>query len=39
MELRKALVIGIDDHPLQPLKCCVNDATEVAALLSSNADG
>ena len=36
--MKKALVIGIDDHPLQPLKCCVNDAREVAALLKFNAD-
>ena len=37
--MKKALVVGIDDYPGQPLKCCVKDATEVANLLRSNGDG
>lgn len=37
--MKKALVIGIDDYPGQPLNCCVRDATEVADLLRSNEDG
>ena len=39
MGSRKALVIGIDDYPFAPLNGCVNDAMEVAALLSRNGDG
>lgn len=33
MERRKALVIGINDYKSSPLKCCVNDAKSVVALL------
>jgi Caspase domain len=37
--MKKALVIGIDHYQEQsPLKCCVNDANEVAALLQHNGD-
>ena len=36
---RKALVIGIDNYPNAPLKCCVNDAKEIANLLKTNEDG
>lgn len=37
--MKKALVIGIDDYQGQrALKCCVNDATEVAKLLNRNED-
>jgi hypothetical protein len=38
MNPKKALVIGIDDYPGRPLRCCVNDATEVARLLRTNED-
>jgi uncharacterized caspase-like protein len=35
--MRKALVIGIDHYKgLSPLKCAVNDATEIAKLLKRN---
>ena len=35
---RKALVVGIDDYSAVPLHGCVNDAEDVAALLSRNDD-
>ena len=35
---RKALVVGIDDYLAVPLHGCVNDAEDVAALLSRNDD-
>src|SRR4051812_10634892 len=38
--MRKALVVGINDYPGNArLRGCVNDATLVAELLSTNADG
>lgn len=39
MSLKKALVIGIDDYPGEPLQGCVNDANAVTQLLKSNGDG
>ncbi len=36
---RKALVVGIDDYSVVPLKGCVNDAEDVASLLSRNDNG
>ncbi len=35
---KKALVVGIDDYTVAPLKGCVSDASDVAALLSKNDD-
>lgn len=35
---RKALVVGIDDYPVNPLKGCVNDADDIAKLLEINDD-
>lgn len=35
----KALIVGIDKYPLNPLNGCVHDAVEIAALLGENADG
>lgn len=37
--MRKALVVGINDYPLAPLKGCINDATAVGSLIEINADG
>jgi hypothetical protein len=37
--MSRALVVGIDDYPLCPLHCCINDARAVAELLARNADG
>ena len=37
--MRKALVIGIDKYPTQPLGGCENDAAAVANTLTSNGDG
>ncbi len=38
--MRKALVVGIDDYPgTTRLRGCVNDATSIASLLDTNADG
>ena len=39
MGTRKALIVGIDDYSVVPLSGCVNDATDMAALLSRNDDG
>ncbi len=39
MNSRKALVVGIDDYSAVPLQGCVNDAEDMAALLSRNDDG
>jgi uncharacterized caspase-like protein len=39
MPFRRALIVGIDDYPTQPLAGCVNDAVAIAALLERNADG
>ena len=36
---RRALVIGIDDYPTDPLQGCVRDANEIAGLLATNHDG
>lgn len=36
--MRKALVIGIDNYPYDPLEGCVNDAVCVASLLKKNGD-
>ena len=35
---KKALVVGIDDYSVVPLNGCVNDAEDVAALLTRNDD-
>jgi hypothetical protein len=37
--MRKALVVGINDYSLAPLKGCVNDAVSIASVLSRNGDG
>jgi uncharacterized caspase-like protein len=37
--MKLALVIGINDYPVYPLKGCVNDATAVAEILRKNGDG
>lgn len=39
MANRKALIVGIDNYPGNPLNGCVNDAMEIANLLESNSDG
>ena len=39
MEMRKALVVGIDNYPEAPLSGCVNDAIEIASKLETNGDG
>lgn len=35
-EKKRALVVGLNNYALRPLGSCVNDATEIAELLSSN---
>lgn len=35
----KALLVGIDNYPLSPLRCCVNDVTELKKALEINYDG
>jgi hypothetical protein len=37
--MKKALVIGIDDYPLSPLKGCVNDASAFAKIMETHGDG
>ncbi len=37
--MRKALVIGIDKYPNNPLNGCENDAAKIAGLLEKNGDG
>lgn len=37
--IRKALVVGIDNYPTNPLNGCVNDAEDIAELLKKNGDG
>jgi len=38
--MKKALVVGINDYPgTARLRGCINDATRIAGLLSTNADG
>jgi len=39
MSYKKALVIGIDAYPRNPLKGCVNDARDFAELMRFNEDG
>ena len=38
-ELRRALVVGIDDYPDAPLAGCVNDANAMGKLLRTHEDG
>lgn len=37
--MKKALIVGIDDYPSSSLIGCVNDARNMAELLSTNGDG
>src|SRR3954463_16426468 len=37
--MKRALVIGVDDYPINPLAGCVNDAKAVASILARNGDG
>lgn len=37
--MKKALIIGIDDYPNNPLRGCVNDAIAIANTLEKNGDG
>jgi Caspase domain len=37
--MRKALVVGINDYPKAPLQGCINDATSIANVLETHADG
>jgi len=37
--MKKALIIGIDDYPINPLHGCVNDAVAVGNTLETNGDG
>lgn len=37
--MKKALVIGIDDYPTNPLAGCVNDAKAIGSVLAYNGDG
>ena len=37
--MRKALIVGINDYPGQPLKGCLNDAHAMKTVLETNGDG
>lgn len=37
--MKKALIVGIDDYKVNPLKGCVNDAKKIKKYVSRNADG
>ena len=37
--MKKALVIGINTYPTEPLRGCINDASAIAAILETNGDG
>ncbi|MBC9783484.1 caspase family protein [Heliobacterium chlorum] len=37
--MRKALVVGINDYPVNPLDGCVNDAVKVSHVLKTHEDG
>ena len=37
--MRRALIVGIDDYPSQPLQGCVNDANRMGTILARNEDG
>ena len=37
--MRRALIVGIDDYPQEPLQGCVNDALQLQKVLSRHADG
>lgn len=39
MDMRKALVVGIDSYAQCPLHCCCNDAKCIEQVLSCNGDG
>lgn len=39
MPSRRALVVGINDYPAQPLSGCVRDAQDIATLLKEHDDG
>ena len=37
--MKRALVVGINDYPFNPLTGCVNDANTIGTILESNGDG
>ena len=37
--MRKALVVGINNYPSDPLDGCINDATSFATIIEKNGDG
>lgn len=37
--MKRALIIGINDYPMAPLRGCVNDANAMAGVLETNSDG
>lgn len=37
--MKKALIVGINNYPSSPLRGCINDATDVAAILETHGDG
>lgn len=39
MDLKKALVVGINEYPKIPLSGCINDARDIARILEKNGNG
>lgn len=37
--MKRALIVGIDDYPIAPLRGCVNDAVALANTIDKNGDG
>ena len=37
--MKKALIVGINDYPNQPLRGCINDAAGLASILETHGDG
>lgn len=37
--MKKALIVGINNYPSLPLRGCINDASDVAAILETHGDG
>jgi Caspase domain len=37
--MKKALIVGINNYPSSPLRGCINDASSIATILETNGDG
>jgi len=39
IQMKKALIVGINNYPSSPLRGCINDASSVATILETHGDG